>query len=149
MAYLTWLFHMWWWYVSLLLFDRSKLDSTTEHSNSLMNWLNEFIWWLIKLNSLKKVRDTSLQNLFNVSTSINRCGDRSTPMVDEMSSFDDLSSWTHWRRFVMHLCRTFPVFPHSYQSVAIEWGSERMSWEALISGQNPHRVFIHLSPARC
>jgi len=72
----------------LLLFDRLKFDSTTEHPISQMNWLNEFIWWLIKPNSLKKVRDASLQNFFNVFTFILRCGDWSTPMVDEMSLSD-------------------------------------------------------------
>jgi len=37
-----------------------------------------------------------------------------------MSLFEGLSSQTHWRRFVTHLCRTFPVFPYSYQDVAID-----------------------------
>jgi len=41
-------------------------------------------------------------------------------MVDELSISNYLSSWTHWRRFAMHLCRTFLVFSHSYQSVATD-----------------------------
>jgi len=76
--------------------------------------LNEFIWWLIKPNSLKKVRDASLQNLFIVFTFISRCDDRSTLMEDRMSLSDSLSSQTQWRRFMMHLYKTFSLFPHSY-----------------------------------
>ena len=41
-----------------------------------------------------------------------------------MSLSDDLSSQTHWRRFVMHFCRTFPLYPHSYQDV----GTDRLWW---------------------
>jgi len=59
----------------------------TRHLNSQMRLLNEFIWWLIKSNLLKKVRDASLQNLFTVSTFISRCGHRSTLMMRWLNEF--------------------------------------------------------------
>ena len=54
--------------------------------------LNKFIWWLIKPNSLKKVRNASLQNISIVSTFILRLGDQSTLMENRMSLSDGLSS---------------------------------------------------------
>ena len=111
--------------------------------NRLNGGSNEFIWWLIKLNSLKKVRDASLENIFSVSIFTSRCGDWSTPMVNWMSLSDGLWSRTHWRRFVIHLCKTFLVFSHSYQSVVTKWGSERIPRGMLISRQISRIVYIH------
>ena len=96
---------------------------------------NEFIWWLIKSNSLKKIRDTSLQNLFTVFTLISRCGDRSTLMENQMSLSNGLSSQTHWRRFVTHHCRTFRLYPHSYQVVVIDRLLWRIEWVYLMAYQ--------------
>ena len=49
-----------------------------------------------------------------------------------MSLFDGLLSQTHWRRLVTHLCRTFLLFPHSYQDVVIDrsngWLNEFIWW---------------------
>jgi len=82
--------------------------------------LNEFIRWLIKLNSLKKVRDASLQNLSIVSTFISRCGVRSTLIENQMSYLMAYQAKLIKKRFVMRLCRTFPLYPHSYQDVVID-----------------------------
>jgi len=101
---------------------------------------NEFIWWLIKLNSLKRVSNASLKNLSSVSIFILRCGNRSIFIVDEISLSDDLSSRTHWKSFAMRLCRAFSVFSHSYQIVASDLRSERISWGTLISKYTPYRV---------
>jgi len=98
---------------------------------------NEFIWWLIKLNSLKKVHDASLQNLSIESTFISRCGDQLTLMEDRMSLSNSLSIQTHWGRFVTHHYRNFPLFSHSYQSVVTRWGSKKTPQGRLISKQNP------------
>ena len=74
-AYLAWLFYMQWGHTTLLLFDWSKLDDKrSEQSNG---GSNEFIWWLIKLNTLKKVHDASLQNLSIIFTFISKGGNRS------------------------------------------------------------------------
>ena len=71
------------------------------HIHIKMRWsidphdrLNEFIWWLIKSNSLKKVRDASLQNLSIIFTFISIWGDQLTLMVDWMSLSEGLSSQT-------------------------------------------------------
>jgi len=47
--------------------------------------------------------------------------------MDEIGLFDNLSSRTHWRRLVMHLYRTFPVFSHSYQDVTTDLRLEKIS----------------------
>ena len=96
---------------------------------------NKFIWWLIKPNSLKKIRDASLQNVSIVSRFVLRCGDWSTLMEDWMSLSDCLSNQTYWRKFVMHLCKTFPLFLHSHQDVVIDRLSWRIKWVYLMAYQ--------------
>jgi len=88
-----------------------------------------------KTELIEKGSCASLQNLFSVYTFISRCCDWSVPMMDEMSLSDDLSSRTCWRRVVMHLCRTFLVFPYSYQDVAIDRFLWWMKWVYLMTYQ--------------
>jgi len=67
---------------------------------------NEFIWWLIKPNSLKKVRDAF--SCWTFSLFPRSCQDVATDQMvtdrikDQRSLADDLASWTHWRMFVTH-----------------------------------------------
>ena len=61
-----------------------------------------------------------------------------------MSLSDGSLSQAHRRKFITHLCRIFPVFPHSYQGVATEWGSKRTPRGRLISRQNLHGIHFHL-----
>jgi len=99
-VYLAWLFYIFWWHTSLLLFDWLKLDPTTK--GRPIEWKIKWVyWWLIKPNSLKKVCDASFCRTFPLfpCSYQNVVTDR---MKDQMSLSDDLSSQTHWRRFVMH-----------------------------------------------
>jgi len=61
-------------------------------------------------------------------------------MEDQISLSDSLSSQTHWRRFVTHLCKIFSLFFHSYQNVLIKEDPTRR----LIFGQSPRGIHIHL-----
>jgi len=58
-----------------------------------------------------------------------------TIMKDRMSISNCLSSQTHWRRFVTHLCRTFPLFPYSYLDVLIDRLPWRIEWVHLMAYQ--------------
>ena len=71
----------------------------TWHNHKRSDQTNEFIWWLIKPTSLKKVRDASF-------------------------------------------CRTFSLFPRSYQNVAIDWMKDRMSLSDDLSSQNHWGRFV-------
>jgi len=70
--------------------------------------------------------------------------------ADWMSLSDGLSSQTHWRRFVTHLCRTFSLFPHSYQDVVIDrlsWWVEwvyLMAYQAKLIEESLWRIFAKL-----
>ena len=107
-------------------------------------------WWIERIylmayqtKLIKEGSWQSLQNLSSVFTFKSRCGDRSTLMVDWMSLYVGLLSQIHWRKFVTHLCITFSIFSHSYQSVVTKWGSERIPWRMLISRPNLCEVYIH------
>ena len=116
----------------------------SEKSDGGLEWAYLMIY---QANTLKNVRDAFLQNLSIVSSFISRCGDRSTLMEDRMSLSDSLSSQTHWRRFGMHLCRTFPFTSRcGDQSTLIE------DWMILsdgLSSQTHWRIFVtHLKSPR-
>jgi len=74
------------------------------------------------------------------------CGDRSTFIEDQMILSNGYSSQAHWRRFVMHLCRTFSLFTHLYQSVATKWGLKRTPRGGLSPEKTPAE-FISTSVA--
>jgi len=67
----------------------------------------------------------------------------STLMENRMSLSDSLSSQTHWRRFVMHLCRTFPlsIFISRY-SDRLTLMENRMSLSNGLSSQTHWRRFL-------
>jgi len=96
--------------------------------------LNESIWWLIKSNSLKEVWRIFAESFhcFHIHIkmwwSIDSYG-------DQMSLSDGLSSQTHWRRFVTHLCKIFSLFWHSYQDVVIDRLLWRIKWVYLMTYQ--------------
>ena len=52
-----------------------------------------------------------------------------------MSLSDGLLSQTHWRRFVTHLYKIFPLYPRSYQDVVIDRLSWRIEWFYLMAYQ--------------
>jgi len=72
---------------------------------------------------------------FHCTIFILRCGIRSTLIQNRMSLSDDLSIQTHWRRFVVYLCRTFPLFLHWYQDMVIDRLLWRIEWVYLMAYQ--------------
>jgi len=64
------------WHIFAKLFHCIHIHIKMWWSIDSLGGSNEFIWWLIKPNSLKNVRDVSLQKLSIVSTFISKCGNQ-------------------------------------------------------------------------
>ena len=60
-------------------------------------------------------------------------------LIDSHGGSNEFIWWlikqTYWRKFMMHLCRTFPLYPHLYQDVMINRLSWRIEWVYLVAYQ--------------